>query len=188
LEQFLSDECRVFLSTDAGGVGLNLQSADTVVNLELPWNPAVLEQRIARVHRMGQNRPVRVINFVTRDSIEERVLRAIESKRALFGSVFDGDTDAVDFQALGATTFLDGVRDVIGVEQPAIVMEPEASAKADGIGLLEANVRMLEALAAWNENVPWPTELRDRAATALRAILARVESASPQAVKNGFAV
>ena len=47
--------CRVFLSTDAGGVGLNLQLADTVINLELPWNPAVLEQRIARVHRMGQS-------------------------------------------------------------------------------------------------------------------------------------
>ena len=75
LEQFKQDSCRVFLSTDAGGVGLNLQQADTVVNLELPWNPAVLEQRIARVHRMGQSRPVRVINFVTRGTIEERVLR-----------------------------------------------------------------------------------------------------------------
>ena len=67
LERFKSDPaCRVFLSTDAGGTGLNLQTADTVVNLELPWNPAVLEQRIARVHRMGQSRPVRVVNFVTR--------------------------------------------------------------------------------------------------------------------------
>lgn len=175
LEQFKSDECRVFLSTDAGGVGLNLQAADTVVNLELPWNPAVLEQRIARVHRMGQNRPVRVINFVTRDSIEERVLRAIESKRALFGSVFDGETDAVDFQALGTTSFLDGVRDVIGIERPVAPAEPEASARAEGIGLLEANVRMLEALAEWNEEVPWPAELRERAATALRAILTRIE-------------
>jgi SNF2 family DNA or RNA helicase len=53
LDRFQTDPaCRVFLSTDAGGTGLNLQTADTVVNLELPWNPAVLEQRIARVHRM----------------------------------------------------------------------------------------------------------------------------------------
>src|SRR5262249_45694508 len=66
LERFGQDEnCRVFLSTDAGGVGLNLQMADTVINLEAPWNPAVLEQRIARVHRLGQNRPVQVINLVT---------------------------------------------------------------------------------------------------------------------------
>ncbi|MCE9530100.1 MAG: DEAD/DEAH box helicase, partial [Planctomycetes bacterium] len=96
LERFRTDpSCRVFLSTDAGGVGLNLQTADTVVNLELPWNPAVLEQRIARVHRMGQERPVRVINFVTRGSIEERVQKANETKRALFAGVFDGDSDEV---------------------------------------------------------------------------------------------
>src|SRR5262249_5439420 len=62
LERFRDEPaCRVFLSTDAGGVGLNLQAADTVINLEVPWNPAVLEQRIARVHRMGQHRPVRII-------------------------------------------------------------------------------------------------------------------------------
>ena len=73
--------------TDAGGTGLNLQVADTVVNLELPWNPAVLEQRIARVHRMGQSRPVRVINLVTRGTIEEKVLRTIEAKQGLFAGV-----------------------------------------------------------------------------------------------------
>ena len=91
LEQFQTDPaCRVFLSTDAGGTGLNLQTADTVVNLELPWNPAVLEQRIARVHRMGQSRPVRVVNFVTRGTIEEKVLRTLEAKQGLFAGVFDG--------------------------------------------------------------------------------------------------
>src|SRR5215213_810013 len=120
LEEFKQEGCRVFLSTDAGGVGLNLQLADTVINLELPWNPAVLEQRIARVHRMGQKRPVRVVNFVTRGTIEERVLKAIEAKRSLFGSVFDGDSDAVDFAALGSTSFLDGVREVVGIEKPAV--------------------------------------------------------------------
>src|SRR5712691_11254347 len=57
------DRCRAFLSTDAGGVGLNLQHASIVVNMDLPWNPAVLEQRIGRVHRLGQERPVRVVNF-----------------------------------------------------------------------------------------------------------------------------
>ncbi|HZT80289.1 MAG TPA: DEAD/DEAH box helicase, partial [Gemmataceae bacterium] len=61
LERFRDDpECLAFLSTDVGGTGLNLQAADTVVNLEVPWNPAVLEQRIARVHRLGQQRPVQV--------------------------------------------------------------------------------------------------------------------------------
>jgi superfamily II DNA or RNA helicase len=175
LEQFQQEGCRVFLSTDAGGVGLNLQLADTVINLELPWNPAVLEQRIARVHRMGQKRPVRVVNFVTRGSIEERVLKAIESKRSLFGSVFDGDSDSVDFAAIGGASFLDGVREVVGIEKPA-APEPEAEARAasPNVGLLEANVRMLEALAAWDADVPWPPALRDRAGAALRRLLERI--------------
>ncbi len=175
LERFKNDpQCRLFLSTDAGGVGLNLQTADTVVNLELPWNPAVLEQRIARVHRMGQERPVRVINFVTRGSIEERVLKAIEAKKSLFAGVFDGDSDEVNFAALGQTSFLDSVREIIGEEKgPAVVEKrtPEApTAKPD---LLEAGVRFLEALAAWEKELPWTSELRERAATAIELLLAR---------------
>jgi hypothetical protein len=115
LERFHSDsECRVFLSTDAGGTGLNLQVADTVVNLELPWNPAVLEQRIARVHRMGQSRPVRVINLVTRGTIEEKVLRTIESKQNLFDGIFAGDEDEIPFAAVGNTGFLGTMRRLVG--------------------------------------------------------------------------
>src|SRR5260370_22849270 len=75
MERFRDDpDCRVFLSTDAGGTGLNLQEADTAMNLEVPWNPAVLDQRIARVHPLRQPRPGHVVNLVTRDTIEEKVL------------------------------------------------------------------------------------------------------------------
>jgi len=59
------------LSTDAGELGLNLEAASTVVNLDLPWNPAVLGQRIARAHRMGQKHTVNVINLIARGAIEE---------------------------------------------------------------------------------------------------------------------
>ena len=112
MDRFRDDpNCRVFLSTDAGGTGLNLQSADTVINLEAPWNPAVLEQRVARVHRMGQDRPVRVIHLVTRNSIEERVQRVMEQKRALFAGLFDGETDEVNFAGAGpASIFGHGAR------------------------------------------------------------------------------
>ncbi|MCE9567257.1 MAG: hypothetical protein K8U57_35090 [Planctomycetes bacterium] len=114
LEKFKTDPtCMVFLSTDAGGTGLNLQVADTVINLELPWNPAVLEQRIARVHRMGQNRPVRVVNFVTRGTIEEKVLRTLETKQGLFTGVFEGDADEIPFGAVNATGFLDTMRELV---------------------------------------------------------------------------
>ena len=117
LERFSTDPaCKVFLSTDAGGTGLNLQTADTVVNLELPWNPAVLEQRIARVHRMGQNRAVRVINFVTRGTIEEKVLRTVEAKLALFEGLFTGDADEIPFEAVNTGGFLDAMRDLVGGE------------------------------------------------------------------------
>ena len=62
---FKSDpKCRVFLSTDSGGVGLNLQNASVVINCDLPWNPAKLEQRIARAWRKNQTRSVTVINLI----------------------------------------------------------------------------------------------------------------------------
>lgn len=119
LEKFKTDPaCRVFLSTDAGGTGLNLQVADTVVNLELPWNPAVLEQRIARVHRMGQNRPVRVVNLITRGTIEEKVLRTLEAKQGLFAGIFESDADEIPFEAAQKAGFLDTIRELVD-ESPA---------------------------------------------------------------------
>ena len=82
-------ECKVFLSTDAGGVGLNLQSGSVVINMDIPWNPAVLEQRIGRVHRIGQKKKVRIINFVTSSSIEERILDLLKFKKSVFAGALD---------------------------------------------------------------------------------------------------
>lgn len=71
VHQFKTDpDCRLFLSTDAGGVGLNLQNASVVVNMDQPWNPAVLEQRIGRAHRMGREGAVHVINLVSEGTEE----------------------------------------------------------------------------------------------------------------------
>ncbi len=152
LEKFRDDpDCRIFLSTDAGGTGLNLQAADTVINLEVPWNPAVLEQRVARVHRMGQHRPVQVFNFVTRGSIEERVLKTLELKKSLFEGVFAGTSDEVSFESLGRRAFLDNVREMVGREMagetPSPAM-PQAATDADpGQMLVQAGVQFLESLA-----------------------------------------
>jgi SNF2 family DNA or RNA helicase len=87
--------CQVFLSSDAGGVGLNLQSGSVVINMDIPWNPAVLEQRIGRVHRLGQHKTVRVINFVSSASIEERILELLKFKKSLFAGVLDQDGENV---------------------------------------------------------------------------------------------
>ncbi|MBU2551795.1 MAG: DEAD/DEAH box helicase [Proteobacteria bacterium] len=96
IDRFKKDpDCRLFLSTDAGGVGLNLQAAHVVVNMDLPWNPAVLEQRIGRVHRLGQHRPVHVVNFIANGTIEHGMLSLLKFKKSLFKGVLDGDRDEV---------------------------------------------------------------------------------------------
>ena len=91
IRRFKNDpECRLFLSTDSGSLGLNLQVADVVINLDMPWNPAKLEQRIARAWRKHQKRPVQVINLVSENTIEHRMLTLLEQKRSLAEGVVDG--------------------------------------------------------------------------------------------------
>ncbi len=85
--------CRLFITTNAGSTGLNLQAANTVINVDLPWNPAVLEQRIARAHRMGQQQPVQVYVLVTEGTIEEGLLNTLASKRDLAMAALDPDSD-----------------------------------------------------------------------------------------------
>ncbi len=102
VHRFQNDpDCRLFISTNAGSTGLNLQAANTVINVDLPWNPAVLEQRIARAHRMGQKRPVQVYILVTENTIEENLLTTLSAKHelALASLDFDSDIDQVDLQS-----------------------------------------------------------------------------------------
>ena len=94
IRRFKNDpNCRLLLSSDSGSVGLNLQAANVVINLDLPWNPAKLEQRIARAWRKHQHRPVSVINLVTEDSIEHRILHLLAQKQDLAEGVLDGRGD-----------------------------------------------------------------------------------------------
>ena len=94
---------RVMFLSDAGGVGLNLQrAASCCINLELPWNPAVLEQRIGRIYRLGQKRPIDVYNLVTETGIESRISRSVAGKRALFSGLFDGTSDEIRFESDGS--------------------------------------------------------------------------------------
>jgi len=115
IQRFLEDpSARVFYSTDAGSLGLNLQStANCVVNLEIPWNPAVLEQRIGRVHRQGQKKSVEVINLVTQGSIEERIYHLLGQKKALFAGLFSNEKE-ITFTPLQASSFMDKVQKLMG--------------------------------------------------------------------------
>lgn len=96
IERFNNEsDCRVFLSTDAGSTGLNLQAANILINLDLPWNPAILEQRIGRIYRIGQEEPVQVLNLVSKDSIEENMIQRLRFKRSMFEGALDGGDDTI---------------------------------------------------------------------------------------------
>ena len=115
VERFRDDPaCRVFLSTDAGSTGLNLQHASTLVNMDLPWNPAILEQRIARIHRMGQARPVQVINFVAKGTIEEGMLSVLAFKRSLSAGILDGGSGEISLGGSRLNRFMKDVENVTG--------------------------------------------------------------------------
>jgi superfamily II DNA or RNA helicase len=110
VQRFREDpRCRVFLSTDAGGVGLNLQHASAVINVDQPWNPAILEQRIGRVHRLGQRRPVQVAHFVSEGTIEHGMLDVLKFKKSLFAGVLDGGAQEVFLGGTRLKKFMDSV-------------------------------------------------------------------------------
>lgn len=88
-------ESRVFISTDAGSTGLNLQVASILINIDLPWNPAILEQRIARIYRIGQQRNIQIINLVAPSSLEERILSTLNFKTSLFEGILDNGEDSI---------------------------------------------------------------------------------------------
>lgn len=125
--------CRVLLSSDAGATGLNLQAANIVINLDLPWNPARLEQRIARAWRKHQKRHVSVINLVCENSIEHRILHLLEQKRSLADGVLDGLGEAR--MALPSSRKmlierLQALADTHFAEQPAAA-EPESESEVE---------------------------------------------------------
>jgi len=125
IKMFKEDpHCRVFMSTEAGGVGLNLQSAEVVINMDLPWNPAVLEQRIGRVHRLGQKKPVRVINFITEGSIEHGMLSLLAFKRSMFSGVLDGGRDEVFMGETRFNKFMKTVETVSGTMDKNRIFRP----------------------------------------------------------------
>lgn len=103
-------ESRVFLSTDAGSTGLNLQVASILINLDLPWNPAVLEQRIARIYRIGQKRNIQVINLVASQTIEERMLSTLNFKTSLFEGILDNGEDTIFLEDSKFDKIMDSIK------------------------------------------------------------------------------
>ncbi|HWY78066.1 MAG TPA: DEAD/DEAH box helicase, partial [Verrucomicrobiae bacterium] len=107
-------ECRVFLSTDSGATGLNLQNASVVINCDLPWNPAKLEQRIARAWRKHQTRPVTVFNLISENTIEHRMLDTLAMKQTVAISVLDrpGEVKEIKLRS-GRQAFLERLQQLV---------------------------------------------------------------------------
>jgi superfamily II DNA or RNA helicase len=107
LDRFRTDaSIQVLLSSDAGGVGLNLQVANYVAHLDLPWNPARLDQRTARAHRLGQTRGVSVTYFCSESGIERGIEGTLAGKRALRSAALDEASEVEGFEVQGFSVFL----------------------------------------------------------------------------------
>jgi superfamily II DNA/RNA helicase len=143
--------CALFMATNAGATGLNLQAADTVVNVDLPWNPAVLEQRISRAHRMGQKRPVHVYILVTEGTIEEGMLSTLSAKQTLALAALDPDSTVKEVSLTGSIDELKRRLEVLIGEKPAAPLDEaratrvRAEAKARGETVARAGGEMLGA-------------------------------------------
>jgi superfamily II DNA or RNA helicase len=137
IDRFREDPtCKVFLSTDAGGVGINLQAASHLVNLDLPWNPAVLAQRIGRIHRLGQSEPANVVLLVSEASFEERMEVGLGAKRALFAAAV-GDSDAEEIERSSLAT---RIATIFGEAAAATGAPPTATGASDPVADLRERI------------------------------------------------
>lgn len=128
---------KIFLSTEAGGSGLNLQVADILINFELPWNPAKKNQRIGRIDRLGQqSSKLTIFNFITRNSIEQQIASGLLVKQSLFDGVLgDGaNRDFVDFSTKGRSQFIQQLEEFIAETEKEQIEDNEvivSDAQAD---------------------------------------------------------
>jgi hypothetical protein len=147
VHEFQTDPgCRAFLTSNAGSTGLNLQAANTVINVDLPWNPAVLEQRISRAHRMGQKQPVQVYILMTEGTIEENLLATLSAKHELALAALDAESevDSVDLES-GMEELKRRLEILLGARPEAAVDESE---KARQMTLVDQKARQERIAAA----------------------------------------
>ena len=131
-------DCRLFITTNAGATGLNLQAANTVVNVDLPWNPAVLEQRISRAHRMGQKRPVHVYLLVTEETLEESLLTTLAAKRDLALAALDLESDVTELAFSGNIEELKRRLEVLLGAKPEAPIDESRKAEVEREAALQA--------------------------------------------------
>lgn len=125
----------IFISTDAGGEGLNLQFANIIINYDLPWNPMKIEQRCGRADRIGQQRDVHIYNMIVRDTVESRVREVLEEKLSVIMKELGVDkySDVLDSE-VAECDFTDAYMNFIGhasrIEQNIVSVEKEMRQQA----------------------------------------------------------
>jgi SNF2 family DNA or RNA helicase len=139
------DDVDVLLSTESAGEGRNLQFCHVMVNMDLPWNPMQIEQRLGRLHRVGQEHDVLLTNLVAKGTIEEQVLRVLEAKINLFELVV-GELDMIlgrvdddfDFESTVFDAFVASGGDADFAERMAAIGDDMARARAGYLASREA--------------------------------------------------
>ncbi|HMC32939.1 MAG TPA: C-terminal helicase domain-containing protein, partial [Myxococcales bacterium] len=174
IRRFKSDPgCRLFLSTDSGGLGLNLQVASVVINLDLPWNPARLEQRIARAWRKHQTRSVHVVNLISEGTIEHRMMGTLAAKQQLADGILDarGDLAAVRMPTAAGGRFLDRLRVLMEAK-----IRPDAAPPAPPVPSLVERLRA----KLGDEIAPRLVDVRVLAADTQAAAVVIVDRSGPE--------
>lgn len=186
-------DVRVFISTDAGCTGLNLQSASIIINLDLPWNPAILEQRIARLHRIGQKRNIQVINLVAAGTIEERMLTTLNFKQNLFEGILDGGEDRITLDDNKLAKMAEGVSRMLENNSDPATIDGTLVASTDTETPAEQNPTAEESLPSTGEdtktNIQKVPDARELIGNGLKflgdlALTLKSEEATKQLIDN----
>jgi superfamily II DNA or RNA helicase len=155
-------EAQVLLSSDAGGVGLNLQVATYIIHLDLPWNPARLDQRIGRAHRLGQTRGVTVTYLCAEAGIERGIEGTLGLKRSVRSAALDVNSDIESLTAPNFAAFLRSLRDLLAdiegdeLEEEAESLLPESFPESGADSLVPSQEPLSEATGPLA--LPAPTE------------------------------
>ncbi|MCL6453181.1 MAG: DEAD/DEAH box helicase [Alicyclobacillus sp.] len=119
MTELFERRAKVLVATESGGEGINLQFCSRMVNYDLPWNPMRLEQRIGRIHRLGQDRTVSIFNLATKGTIEEHIVELLQEKIRMFETVI-GELDFIVGNPSFATEVELGLLDIaMTAESPA---------------------------------------------------------------------
>lgn len=197
VHRFQNDgSCRLFITTNAGSTGLNLQSANTVINVDLPWNPAVLEQRISRTHRMGQKQHVDVYLLVSTNTFEESMLETLSDKRDLAMAALDPDAEVDRMQLRSGMDDLKsrlesllgeppeaeerrGQQDKVGRETDELAQRQKRVANA-GAGVVTAVCQLVSELVPAETNVEPDPEVVSQVRAGLDGLVGQDDQGRPQ--------